>query len=515
MATTEIERGWTVYSEDNKRVGDVVEVHPHYLLVSRGLVVVRDVYVPRYAVASAEDRKVRLAITDERLRKMGWSSPPPAPPEPVDGPTPRIVPPVESDATDAFPPFFDDPGGTPLAGDDAVEPDDDPFANFLTPAPVDDNYEDDYEDMGVFFGSTIEVDGGAYLAVRQLGEGPAVVLVHGWGIDRRVWDYLTLDLPRSHNVVTYDARGYGGSTAPWGGDSTEQASRDLRVILRTLDLRDATIVALDSGAATALHYVLSGGRRATRLILIAPAIPAEGAADNAVEGAGDMMGAESAAEGGEDTTGAGNGGAPDLATRDAAGLPEGADIAPVQTHDMPEDAAGGVSGMAREWDEEARRDRPRLAARLATLWAPDASPETQAWLGEGVLAAAPHALLDGLHMLATPDLGGALADVSLPTTVLVGRDDPLAPLAATRALVDAIPGARLVMLDTPGHLPMLSDPARVAAEIRTARDIPDEGSSEEQKEQGAVDATSAAEPDAGDATSAAEPDTGDEAIGAE
>ncbi len=507
MATTEIERGWTVYSEDNKRVGDVVEVHPHYLLVSRGLVVVRDVYVPRYAVAAAEDRKVRLAITDERLRKMGWNSPPPAPPEPVDGPTPRIVPPVESDATDAFPPFDDDPDGAPLAGDD-VASDDDPFANFLTPAPVDDDYADDYADMGVFFGSTIEVDGGAYLAVRQLGEGPAVVLVHGWGVDRRVWDYLTLDLPRSHNVVTYDARGYGGSTAPWGGYTTEQASRDLRVILRTLDLRDATIVALDSGAATALRYVLSGGRRAARLILIAPTISPEGAA----EGGEDTTGTEGAAEGGEDTTGAGNGAgngaAPALATRDeAAGLPEGADIAPVQALGMSDDAAGGVSGMAREWDEGVRRDRPRLAAQLAALWTPDASPETRAWLGEGMLAAAPHALLDGLDMLTTPDLGGALADVSLPTTVLVGRDDPLAPLAAARALVDAIPGARLVTLDTPGHLPMLSDPARVAAEIRAARDVPGEGSGEEQEEQ--------EEQDAADATSATEPDAGGEAIGAE
>src|SRR5690348_15146698 len=91
MEMDEISRGWSVFSEDGKRVGDVVEVHPHYLLVSRGLFVVRDLYVPRYAVAAAEDRKVRLAITEERLRHMGWTSPPPPPPD-VDTSSPHLVP---------------------------------------------------------------------------------------------------------------------------------------------------------------------------------------------------------------------------------------------------------------------------------------------------------------------------------------------------------------------------------------------------------------------------------------
>src|SRR5438445_218423 len=52
MEMDDIGRGWAVYTEDDKRLGDVVEVHPHYLLVSRGLLIVRDVYVPRYAVAA-------------------------------------------------------------------------------------------------------------------------------------------------------------------------------------------------------------------------------------------------------------------------------------------------------------------------------------------------------------------------------------------------------------------------------------------------------------------------------
>ena len=76
---------------------------------------------------------------------------------------------------------------------------------------------DDYGDMGIMFGAAVEVDGDAYLAVRRLGDGPPLVFIHGWGLDRRIWDYLTLDLPRDYTVVAYDARGYGDSTAPWAG----------------------------------------------------------------------------------------------------------------------------------------------------------------------------------------------------------------------------------------------------------------------------------------------------------
>src|ERR671937_2393644 len=92
MEMDDIVRGWTVYTEDGKRLGDVVEVHPHYLLVSRGLLIVRDVYVPRYAVAAADNRQVHLAITEERIRHMGWTAPPPPPPPPIDSPAPRLVP---------------------------------------------------------------------------------------------------------------------------------------------------------------------------------------------------------------------------------------------------------------------------------------------------------------------------------------------------------------------------------------------------------------------------------------
>ena len=428
MESETIERGWTVYSEDGKRAGDVVEAHPHYLLVSRGLLVVRDLYVPRYAVASVEDRKVRLAITDERLRHMGWTSPPPPPPPSVEGGAPQLVPPVEPDPSAFMPasltPDYDpaatmydaniDDTGTDDTGAGDVSMSVNDFDDFGPFEPL----PDDFSDLGVLFGPHVEVDGEAHLAVQRLGDGPPIVFIHGWGFDRRVWDYLTLDLPSSYTVVTYDGRGYGRSTAPWAGYDVARMSRDLRVILRTLDLEGATLVGLDLGAAAALHYVLSGGHRAARLALLAPTVLATG--------------------------------------------------------NDPESDDGDSASTARQeplwgWRDELRADRPRLAARLAELWAgPDASPETRAWLRDGLLEAAPHALLRGLGALAMPDVEGALAEVRLPTTVLCGRADPLVPFEQAETLAHAIPGATLVPLDTPGHLPMLTAPESIAAILRAA-----------------------------------------------
>lgn len=414
MEIIPIERGWAVYSEDDKRVGDIVEVHPHYLLVSRGVLVVRDVYVPRYAVATVEEHKVRLAISAERLRKMGWTSPPPVPPSPIDSPSPRLVPPAEPDEYGPPPLTFRDEtdqltGETPDT--DTAAPDSEYFSGY-EPAPDLDDF-DDYVDMGMLFGATIEIDGSAYIAVQRLGEGPAIVFVHGWGLDHRVWEYLTLDLPRDHTVVTYDNRGYGGSSAPWDEYSIERASRDLRVVLRTLDLRDATVVGLDLGAAAALHYALNGGRRAGRLVLIAPTLPAPTA---------------------------------DTDDADDVALPQ----------------------PLRAWQDGLRGDRPRLAADLAGSWAPATSPQTQAWLRDALMAAAPYALLQGLPALAHPDLMGALEDVALPVRVLLGRDDPLVALEPAEAALGAIPGVEIVYLDLAGHLPMITDPTRIAAEIRAA-----------------------------------------------
>jgi pimeloyl-ACP methyl ester carboxylesterase len=62
------------------------------------------------------------------------------------------------------------------------------------------------------------------------------------------------------------------------------------------------------------------------------------------------------------------------------------------------------------------------------------------------------------------DLRADAHRITAPTLVIWGRHDPVIPVKLGRRIAEAIPGARLVVLDT-GHVPHTSDPDAVAAEL--------------------------------------------------
>ena len=59
-----------------------------------------------------------------------------------------------------------------------------------------------------------------------------------------------------------------------------------------------------------------------------------------------------------------------------------------------------------------------------------------------------------------------LPEIDVPTTVIVGSADTLTPPAMSEAMVEAIPGAELVVLDGAGHLSNLEDPRGFTAALR-------------------------------------------------
>jgi proline iminopeptidase len=59
-----------------------------------------------------------------------------------------------------------------------------------------------------------------------------------------------------------------------------------------------------------------------------------------------------------------------------------------------------------------------------------------------------------------------LAEITVPTLVIAGRDDFVFPPECQRELADGIPGARLVLIDDAGHNPHDERPAAVMAVLR-------------------------------------------------
>jgi len=107
---------------------------------------------------------------------------------------------------------------------------------------------------------TIESNG-IELRIAEAGEGPLVILVHGWPESWFSWRHQITALAQAgYHVVAPDMRGYGGSTIP---DQIEdynilELTADVAGIIDALNAESATLVGHDWGAPivwqTALLY---------------------------------------------------------------------------------------------------------------------------------------------------------------------------------------------------------------------------------------------------------------------
>lgn len=112
-----------------------------------------------------------------------------------------------------------------------------------------------------------ELDG-CRLRYERAGEGPALVCVHGYGLDRRMWDAQFEHLAGRYTVVRYDCRGFGESTGTL--DDSYTHGGDLVALLDHLELERATLMGLSMGAQTSLEAAVVNPERVERLVLPGP-----------------------------------------------------------------------------------------------------------------------------------------------------------------------------------------------------------------------------------------------------
>ncbi|MBX2998895.1 MAG: alpha/beta hydrolase [Caldilineaceae bacterium] len=107
---------------------------------------------------------------------------------------------------------------------------------------------------------------GTRLYCQEAGFGPAVVLIHGFTLDTRMWDEQFLPLAQHFRVIRYDLRGFGRSDLP-----TEDPyfhAEDLRGLLDALQIEQAALVGLSKGGAVAIDFALTYPERTLALALI-------------------------------------------------------------------------------------------------------------------------------------------------------------------------------------------------------------------------------------------------------
>ena len=109
---------------------------------------------------------------------------------------------------------------------------------------------------------------GADLRYTTTGTGPAVLMIQGVGVAGSGWDPQVETLARRFQIVTFDNRGIGGSTA--GGDplTIEAMAGDAIAILDTLGISRAHLMGHSMGGVIALHDALTAPARVQSLSLL-------------------------------------------------------------------------------------------------------------------------------------------------------------------------------------------------------------------------------------------------------
>ena len=105
---------------------------------------------------------------------------------------------------------------------------------------------------------------GTTLHVRVGGQGPAVVLLHGYGETGDMWAPLAADLARDHTVIVPDLRGLGLSARPASGYDKKTQGRDIAGALDALKVNRTDLVTHDIGNMVGYAFAAQYRERVTR-----------------------------------------------------------------------------------------------------------------------------------------------------------------------------------------------------------------------------------------------------------
>jgi non-heme chloroperoxidase len=250
------------------------------------------------------------------------------------------------------------------------------------------------------------------------GDGPPVVLVHGWPVDSRSWEpQLHPLLTAGYRVVTYDRRGFGRSSRPTAGYDFDTLAADLDALLTHLDLSGATIVGFSLGTGELARYV---GRYGTSRL--AAAVFIESLAPSFAKSADNPSGVDEAG------------------------------VAAVQQAIL-DDRFGWLTGLVGDFlNLEDYLGKRVSEETVRAIWdaAADASPYAT-W-------ACPPGWLE--------DFGGDITRLDVPTLVIHGTADRILPIDGQgRRLHAALPDARYVEIDGGPHVLCVTHAAEVNREL--------------------------------------------------
>ena len=238
------------------------------------------------------------------------------------------------------------------------------------------------------------------------GEGPPIILSHGFLMDHRMFAPQVAALADTHRVITWDERGFGRSEFDGEPFTYWDSARDLFGILDTLGIERAVLAGMSQGGFLSLRAALLAPDRVRALVLIDTQPGTED--PDALEGYQALI----------DGWVAGG---------------------------YQEEIADVVAGLI--------LGDPELAEEWKAIW--------QQWPPERLAE-------PGRTLLTRDDVTDRVPEIDAPTLVVHGSADAAIPVTKAEALCDALPECRgLVVIDGAAHAPNLTHPDQVNAALRS------------------------------------------------
>jgi 3-oxoadipate enol-lactonase len=234
---------------------------------------------------------------------------------------------------------------------------------------------------------------------------PVLVLGPSLGTDTGLFDPQVAEFSRTHRVLRYDLRGHGGSQVVPGPCTIADLAGDVLALLDDLDVDRFCYAGVSIGGAIGQQLALTVPDRLDRLAIIASAARF---ADP-----------------------------PSWTVRAAQVREQGTEVlVPSRTG----------TWFTAEWAEQ----EPAAAERLLDM--------LRATPAEGYAACC--------EAIGAFDVRDRLGEITAPTLVVAGEEDPATPPDMVRLIADGIAGSQFLVVTGAGHLPNATDPETVNAALR-------------------------------------------------
>jgi 3-oxoadipate enol-lactonase len=249
---------------------------------------------------------------------------------------------------------------------------------------------------------------GIQISYEDSGSGPPIVLMHSFLCSGEMWRAQAVRLAEDNRVVNIDLRGHGRSGASATPFDLYDLVDDVTAVMDSLGIDRAVWAGLSVGGMASLRAALVAPERVAGLVLVDTHAGTERPLRR-------------------------------LKYRFMAVIARHFGLSPV----VP-----AISRMM--FGASTRRRDPKLVAD---------------WEEKFRAADVPSMLEYASALLSRDSVLGRLADISVPTLVIVGEEDTSLPRRYSDEIAAGIPGAKLVVVPSAGHLSALEQPDIVTDEM--------------------------------------------------